>query len=155
VELAACIPTENMMSISRSSRLVRKLGQAESLAFGPTLERGSDAQDRLGCEAKHPSDEYWFPGTSKSGLAAFFRNTLLSIKTDPRQLEIEEAERKALVEQLRRTYARVGDAILWSVFAFIFAAAALIPVLGWFAALILAAGLVSVLWIMWDRVRRI
>lgn len=143
------------MSISRSSSLVHKLGQSESLDFGPTLERSSDVEDRLGCEAKHSSDEYWFPGTSESGLAASFRNRLRLIKTDPRQLEMEEAERKALVEQLRRSFARMADAILWSVLTFAFATIALVPALGWFAALILATGIVSVFWIMRDRIRRI
>ena len=142
------------MSTSRSSSLVRKLGQSESLDFGSTLER-SDIQDRLEFEPKQFSNVYWFPTTGESGLAASFRNRLRSIKTDPKQLEMEEAERKALVEQLRRTFARMGDAILWSVLTFAFATIALMPALGWFAALILATGIVSVFWIMWDRIRRI
>ena len=141
------------MSINGSSDLICELGQSESQDFGSTFDKSADLQDLLGCEIRH--DEYWFPRKNKSAMTAFFRNTLQLIRTDPRQLEIEDAERKALVEQLRRTYARIADAVLWSVLAFILAAVALLPVLGWFAALILAGGVVSVSWMIWDRVRRI
>lgn len=143
------------MSISRSSSLVRKLDQSESLDLGSTLERSSDVQDCLKFEPKQFSNEYWFSRIGESGLAASFRNRLRLIKTDPRQLEMEEAERRALVEQLRRSFARMADAILWSVLTFAFATIALMPALGWFAALILATGIVSVFWIMRDRIRRI
>lgn len=126
------IPTEDMMSISRSSSLVCKLDQAEPLELRSTLKGSSEVEGRLGCEAKPPSNEGWFPRTNESGLAVLFRNRLHSIKTDPRRLEIAEAERKARIEQLRRTFARTGDALLWSVLTFAFATIALMPALGWF-----------------------
>jgi hypothetical protein len=128
-----------MMSRNHSSDLICKLGQSESRNFGTTFERSADPQGLFGRQFHNSADECWLARTNESALITFFRNTLQVIKTDPRQLELEEAERKALVEQLRRTYARIADAILWSVLACILAAVALLPVVGLFAALILPA----------------
>lgn len=139
------------MSSNPSSSLVCNLGQSEPDDFGS--ERNTPPRDLLGCEWRCIPHKHLFK--NESALTVFFRNALGSIKTDPRQLEIEDAERKALVEQLRRTYARIADAILWSILAFLLAAVVLLPALGWFAAIILPAGVVSVFWMMWDRIRRI
>lgn len=76
-------------------------------------------------------------------------------RIDPRQLELEEADWKALFEQLRRVYSRCANTVLGSAAALFLGAIVLVPLAGWAAGLLLSGGLMTVFWMVSDRVRRI
>jgi hypothetical protein len=106
-------------------------------------------------QSQHLSGGLWIPKKSESSVTSFLRNSLQWLKADPRQLELEEADRKAMVEQLRKTLARMADSILWSALAIIVLGALLAPPLGLFKGLVFSAGSVSIFWTVLGRVRRI
>lgn len=76
-------------------------------------------------------------------------------RTDPRQIELEDADWRALFEQLRRIYSRLANMVLGSIAAFILGAIVFVPRVGWPAGLVLSGGVMSVSWMILDRVRRI
>lgn len=75
-------------------------------------------------------------------------------RSDPKRLEVEEADWRALLEALRRSYARRADTVIWSTIVFIIAAATLLPIIGFIWGPAYAA-LVSLSWAVVHRVRRI
>lgn len=125
------VQTEGLMGISRSGSLICDLESSQAQA--PIL-----LDEKSGIVFSGPS--FW--SHPRSG------------RTDPRQLELEEADWKALYEQLRRIYSRLANTVFGSVTALIVGAIVLVPLVGWTAGLLLSGGLMSVCWMVLDRARR-
>jgi hypothetical protein len=113
--------------------------------------------DSLVCDLESSQDQAPIPLDNRSSVVfsgPSFWSSLRVRKTDPRQLELEEADWKALFEQLRRIHSRLANLVFGSVVALILFAVVLVPLVGWVAGLLLSAGLMSAFWMVLDRVRR-
>jgi hypothetical protein len=118
---------------------------------------GISRSGSLICDLESSRAQETSPLDKKSGTVfsgSSFWSCLRGREADPRQLELEEADWKALFEHLRRIFSRLASTLFGSVAALILAAIVLVPRVGWTAGLVLSAGLMSVFWTVLDRARR-
>lgn len=105
------------------------------------------------------SDGFWVAMMKQEGQDAAQQESIwrpfYSVDTtDQRRNEIEEADRKGILDLLKKSYARRADTIVWSMIVFILAAVVLIPLLGFVIGPTFAA-LVGVCWAAVHRIRRL
>ena len=86
--------------------------------------------------------------SSHRGILKFFTGS------DLRKAEVQAADRRGILEAIRRSYGKRQDTFSWSILVFVFAAIILIPFLGSFAGVTFAV-FVSSIWIAVHQVRRI
>ena len=118
---------------------------------------GISRSGSLICDLESPQAQAPIQLDKKSGIefsGPSFWSQPRNGRTDPRQLELEEADWKALFEQLRRIYSRLASTVFGSVAALILGAIVLVPLVGWAAGLLLAGGLMSGFWMVLDRARK-
>ena len=119
---------------------------------------GISRSGSLICDLESSQAQAPIPLDKRSGTVfsrSSFWSHLRGGRTDPRQLELEEADWKALFEQLRRVYSRYTNTVFGSAAALVLGAIVLVPLVGWTAGLVLSGGVMSLFWMVLDRARRI